>query len=514
MASTQRIQLSNILALRADGPGFAWDRRDILIADGRILALAAPGSMNTGSADLVIDGARLLAAPGGINGHVHSWDHYLKGCIENLTMEISMSMIRPRRPVRLTPRQVYLRTMIGAIESLRTGATMLVDDLSLGQVFNEEHAEAALQAYEDSGTRAMVGFSMIDRPVVDSYPFAEDCFPPALLAELRGLPRPTGDQLLGLVRSEVARGRHPKSARVAVIVSPSAPHRCTDPFLATCKALADELDLPLMTHCQETRLQIVTGQAFYGCSLVEHMDRLGFLSPRTMLIHGTWLSTRDIAIIAKSGASVQYNPWSNAVLGAGVAPVREILDAGINMAFGTDGSGLPFGVSILNSMGIGAVLPKIADPEPGRWVTAAEVFRAATQGGARGFGLGGDLGDIAPGMKADIVCYSLDSTTLTPLNDPVRQIVYAERGRAVDTVLVDGEVVMRDGRLTRIDEVALLREAQAVHAELADTVVGSQADAAPFRDALFEVYRRSLACALAPDYHRSVIRGNNIAGLA
>ena len=514
MGSTDKTLLSGIMALRADGPGFRWDRRDILVADGRIAAIEAPGSIPSDRADSVIDGARLLAAPGGINGHVHSWDHYLKGCIENLTMEISMSMIRPRRPIRLTARQVYLRTMIGAIESLRTGATMLVDDLSLGQVFNEEHAEAALQAYEDSGTRAIVGFSMIDRPVVDSYPFAEDCFPPELLAELRGLPRPTAEQLTGLVRSQVARGRHPKAARVAVLVSPSAPHRCTDPFLVECKALADELDLPLMTHCQETRLQLVTGQEFYGCSLVEHMDRLGFLSPRTMLIHGTWLSKRDIAIIARSGASVQYNPWSNAVLGAGVAPVREILDAGINMAFGTDGSGLPFGVSILNSMGIGAVLPKLADPEPGRWVTAAEVFRAATQGGARGFGFGADLGDIATGMKADIVCYSLDSTSLTPLNDPVRQIVYAERGRAVDSVLVDGEVVMRDGRLTRIDEVALLREAQQVHAELADNVVGSQADAAPFRDALFAIYRRSLACPIAADIYPSVIGGNNIAGAA
>lgn len=505
--------LQGILAVTPDGGGgYRHDRRDILVCGGRIAAIEPAGTIGAAAAALVVPGERLLAMPGFLNGHVHSWDHYLKGCLENLTMEISMAMIRPPRPVALTPRQVYLRTAIGAIESLRTGATTIVDDLSLGQVFSEEHVAAAIQAYEDTGTRAMLGFSMIDRPVVDSYPYVEQAFPAELLARLRALPRPTAAQLLGLVRGLVAAGRHPRQARVGVLVAPSAPHRCTDGFLTACRDLAEELDLPLMTHCQETRLQIVTGQEFYGCSLVEHLDRIGFLSPRAMLIHGTWLSARDIDAIARAGASVQYNPWSNAILGAGIAPVRACLDAGINLAFGTDGSGLPFGVGMLNAMGLGAVLPNLADPEPARWLTAAEVFRAATEGGARGFGLGADLGRIAVGLKADIVCYSLDSTSLTPLNDPVRQVVYAERGAGIDTVLVDGAVVLRGGRLTRVDEVSLLREAQAAHAELAPNLIGSQEDAAPFRDALYEIYRRSLACPIAADHFPAVVRGNNIAG--
>lgn len=485
-------------------------RRDLLICDGRITAIEPGGTIPADRAATVLDGARWLVTPGLINGHVHSWDHYLKGCIENLTTEVSMSAVRPPRAVAITPRQMYLRTVIGAIESLKTGATTIVDDLSLGQLFSREHVDAALQAYEDTGTRAMLGFSMIDRPVVDSYPFVDEEFPPELLASLRALPRPSAQQLLGLVSDLVRDGRHPRSARVSVLVSPSAPHRCTDDFLRACRRLADELELPAMTHCQETRIQIVTGQAFYGRSLVEHLDAIGFLKPKTSLIHATWLSERDIAIIARSGASVQYNPWSNAIMGSGVAPVRACLDAGINVSMGTDGCGLLHGVNMLNTLGTGAVLPKIADPDPSRWVSAAEIFRAGSQGGARAFGLDDRIGRIAVGMTADLVCYSLDATSLTPLNDPVRQIVYGERGAGIDTVIVEGEVVVSGARLTRVDEVALLREAQAAHAEISAVQQVSQTDSTPFREALMKVYLRSLACPIAADYHPAWILGSNL----
>lgn len=483
---------------------------DLLIDGARIAAIEPPGTIAPGTADTVIDAARLLVAPGLINGHMHSWDHYLKGCVENLPMEVAMALIRPRRQVAITPRQMYLRTMIGAIESLRTGATTVVDDLSLGQVFSREHVDAALQAYADSGTRALVGFSMIDRAVVDSYPFADDCFPPELLAELRALPRPSADALVDLV-SDLARDHHPKASRIGVMVSPSAPHRCTDDFLRRSRRLADDLDLPVMTHCQETRLQIVTGEEFYGESLVAHLDGLGFLKPGTTLIHGTWLSARDVARIAAAGATVQYNPWSNAVLGAGIAPVRALLEAGVNVSMGTDGVGLPFGVSMLNTLGVGAVLPKIADPEMRRWLTAAELLHAATAGGAAALGQGDRLGRLAVGMTADLVGYRLDATVFTPLNDAVRQLVYAERGANLALVMVDGRLVMRDGTLQTVDEVALLREAQAAHAVLIDELLASQADTAPFQHGIEAVYLKALSCPIAHDHYAALVRGNNIA---
>ena len=474
--SERSLLLQHAVIARVKGDASIPERADILIRGQRIAAIERPDAIDRSNAAEVVDASRLVVLPGMINGHMHSWDHYLKGLMENLTTEIFMAQIRPRRPVPLTPRQIYLRTMIGAIESLHTGATALVDDLSLGQVFSPEHVEAALQAYEDSGTRALVGLSMIDKPVVDSYPFVDELFPTDLLAELRGLPRPAGEQLIGVCRDLAVR-RHPKERRVGLIISPSAPHRCTDPFLQRVRALADEFDLPLMTHCQETRLQIITGQELYGESLVAHLDRLGFLKPKTTLIHGCWMSRRDLDLIAKAGVAVQYNAWSNLVTGSGVAPIREMLDAGINVSMGTDGTGITFGVNMLGAVGTGATLQKIRQPDHRRWTSGVEMFVAATYGSARALGLEGDLGALEVGKRADLVCYSMDTHRLTPLNDPIRQVIHGERGSGVEIVLVDGEVVVRNGRLTRIDETALLREAQDVHAELKETIAESLGDA-------------------------------------
>lgn len=485
------------------------ERVDILVSGDRIAAIEPALTIAASTAAQILDASRLLMLPGMINGHMHSWDHFLKGLLENLTTELFMAQIRPRAPVVLTDRQVYLRTMIGAIKSLKTGATTIVDDMSLGQVFSRDAVDTAFQAYEDSGTRALIGFSMIDKPVVDSYPFVDELFPSNLLAELRALPRPRGDDLLGLCR-ELASTHHPSSHRVGVIVAPSAAQRCTDDFLKACRRLADELDLPAMIHCQETRLQIVTSEEFYGRSIVTHLHDLGFLAPRTSLIHATWLSERDIEIIARTGASVQYNPWSNIVTGSGVAPVRRCLESGINVGMGSDGTGILFGVNMLNAVGVGAALHKIYEPDYRRWLTAQETFEAATLGGARALGLADRLGRLQVGYKADLVGYSLDAPSLTPLNDPVRQVVYGERGSGVDTVIVDGRIVLRDGRCTLIDEVALLREAQDAHAELQEQITHSLGDSQPFLDALSKVYFKTLECPLCHDHLPAWVTGNNI----
>src|SRR6267143_6056813 len=114
---------------------------------------------------------------------------------------------------------------------------------------------------------------------------------------------------------------------------------CSQEFLVACAGLADELDLPIITHVQETRLQVVTGLEFYGSPIIEYLSRIKFLGPRTTLIHAVWLNPREIRALAETGATAQYNPWSNQTLGSGVQPVRALLDAGVNVSLGSDGAG-------------------------------------------------------------------------------------------------------------------------------------------------------------------------------
>jgi guanine deaminase len=492
----KRILLRGARALLGDGHAYDPRPLDVLVEGDRIAAIEPAGAL--GGADEAVDLRDRLLVPGLVNGHQHSHEHFQRGRTENLPLELWMHLVRTRTPVRLTPRQVYLRTLIGAIESLRTGCTTLVDDAALGAAIDRDRIDAALQAYDDAGIRALVGFAMMDKPIVDNFPFVERHVPPALAAELRAAPRPAADDQLALVR-DLARDRHPHSNRVGVLVSASAPQRCTEPFLRAVRGLADDLALPVITHVQETRLQVVTGRLMFGCPMVEYLDRIGFLKPATSLIHAVWLNPREIDALARAGATAQHNPWSNLLLGSGVQPVRELLDAGVNVSLGSDGSCSTVTVNMLNVLGSAAAVSKLRGDDHGRWLSAREALRAGTLAGGRALGFGDALGSIRPGAIADLVAYRTDTVTFTPLNDPVRQLVYAERGAGLDFSMVGGEVALRDGRLARIDEAALLAEIGREFADLLPRYAQAEAEMAPVLEAMDRIHRDGLAQPVSPD---------------
>ena len=483
------------LVLLGDELGFDGQPRDVLVEGQHIAAIAPAGTLQ---ADTVIELPRRLLAPGLVNGHMHSHEHFQRGRTENLPLELWQHLVRSRLPVKLTPRQAYLRAQIGAIEALRTGCTTLVDDLALGPAIDRGLIDAVLQAYDDSGVRALLGFAMMDRAMVDNFPFVDELMPPAMVAQMRNAPRPTPDAFAELMTS-LAGTRHPHQRRVGVLVSASAPQRCTEAFLLRLRALADELALPVITHVQETRLQVITGQHLYGRPIVEHLARIGFLKPATSLIHAVWLNPREIAALAESGATAQHNPWSNLLLGSGVQPVRELLEAGVNVSLGSDGSCSTVTTNMLQVVGSAAGLSKLRGHEPSRWLSAHEAWHAGTLAGGRALGYGESLGSLRVGALADLVGYRLDSVSFTPLNDPLRQLAYAERGAGVDFAMVDGEVALQAGRLTRIDEAALLDEIACEFQSLVGRYAESEADAAPVIAAVEAIYRRALSLPVAPD---------------
>ncbi|MBI2492628.1 MAG: amidohydrolase family protein [Candidatus Rokubacteria bacterium] len=494
----RRIVLRGAAALLGEGFAFSPAPLDVAIEGDRIASVGPEGSAGPG--DEVVDLHGRLLVPGFINGHFHSHEHFLKGRTENLPLELWMHHGRSGLAVPLTPRQTYLRTLVGAIEALRTGTTTVVDDLVLGPSVDRESLDAVFQAYEDIGIRALVGFAMMNRPVVDNFPFAEEVFPRDLLARLREARYPTQAEFLGLC-AELARTRHPRVRRVGILVSASAPQRCTEEFLRACRRLADDHGLPVITHVQETRLQVVTGGVFYGSPMVEYLDRVGFLGPRTSLVHAVWLNPREIAALARTGATAQHNPWSNLTLGSGVQPVRALLDAGVNVSLGSDGTCSTVTANMLTVLGSAAALSKIRGDDYARWLSAREALAAATRGGATALGFGGELGVLEPGARADLVGYRLDTIAFAPLNDPIRQLVYAERGAGVDFSMVAGRMAMRAGRLLGIDEPRILAEIVAEQAGLAEQLDRAAASLAPLLEAMEHVYRRCLAVAIPPDTH-------------
>jgi guanine deaminase len=253
-----------------------------------------------------------------------------------------------------------------------------------------------------------------------------------------------------------------------------------------------------MMHVQETRMQVVTGQLWYGSTMIEYLDRIGFMKPNTAFIHSVWLNPREIEILARTGVSVQHNPTSNLKVGSGLAPIRALLDAGVNVSMGTDGCGSIEGTDMQNSLYLAAMLNKLRGDHEG-WFGAPDVLRAATMGGAKALGRDGELGAIERGRIADLTAYRLHSFPFTPLNNVLNQLVYAANRHEVDFVMVDGETILSDGKLIGVDEDRLLDEIADAHARIAPQLEASEKDVERLREPYERIYRRCQKIEIAPD---------------
>jgi cytosine/adenosine deaminase-related metal-dependent hydrolase len=252
----------------------------------------------------------------------------------------------------------------------------------------------------------------------------------------------------------------PLPPRLHWALSPSGPQRCSTPLLEGIAALSERHQLPVFTHVYETRAQLAKARSHYGDhggSLVRYMADLGLLTPRTTLAHSVYVTPQEVEHIARAGAGVVHNPLANLKLKNGVAPLRLFKRAGINLALGCDNCSCSDCQNLFQSMKLFTLLSAGMDGEP-TGIHARHAFEAATVGGAQALGLAGVVGEIRPGMIADLALIDLADLAYQPFNSAARQLVFSETGRAVHTVLVDGNVVLAGGRLTTVDEGAFRNE--------------------------------------------------------
>jgi 5-methylthioadenosine/S-adenosylhomocysteine deaminase len=220
------------------------------------------------------------------------------------------------------------------------------------------------------------------------------------------------------------------------------------------------------------------------------MDDLGLLNPWTTIAHSIWVTDDDIARMGRAGVSIVHNAISNQKLGAGVAPVRRLLEAGVNVALGSDGicsNDTPRMFDVMHAAGI---LHKINNPDWSRWLTASEVLKACTLGGARSALIDKETGSLEAGKKADLLILDMATANFTPLNDIRNHLVYCENGTSIEKVIVNGEIVVEDGKLTKVDEKALLAELRAAMPEFQDYTLGVEAANRPFDPYFSDIIRR------------------------
>lgn len=414
------IHIKNVLAV-IDG---TVKRTDIYI-DGNIIA--GVGEIPEGfSADTVIDGTDRLASAGLVNTHTHTYMSLYRNYADDLSFsDWLFGNISPLED-RTTPDDAYVGATLACAEMIRTGTTTFVDM----HMFKGMTCRAA----DECGMRAVIS---------------------------RGLCGEGNDEG-GQRRLDEAFGEmeeYKNNSRLTFMLAPHAIYTCDTDYLKKVIALAGERKLPINIHLSETRYEVSQAMEKYGVSPVKYLDDLGMFGIKTLAAHCVHISDEDIKILADRGVSVAANPKSNMKLGNGFAPIKKLLDSGVNVCIGTDSAASNNSLNMFSDMNFTALVHK-GTGEDAQAVSAVEVHRMATENGAAALGI--NAGKIEKGMLADIILLDLNTPQFNPRNNLVAAMSYSATGSETDTVIIDGKIVMKDKKLLTIDEEKLYYEANKI----------------------------------------------------
>jgi cytosine/adenosine deaminase-related metal-dependent hydrolase len=440
------------------GAPAALQQSDVLIEGDRIAAMGPALTAPAGAR--VIDAAGHIVLPGMGNAHTHAHGSLARSRVGSWTLE-DLLIHAPANSGFRSAEDEYLSAAIGAIEMLKTGCTAAYDLYIAVPAITDETFEAVVRAYTDVGVRVVLAPAVADVVFYQTVPGLMDLLPADLRRTVQDIqPSPTKG-LLELTERAIRRWHGSAEGRVRVAVAPTIPNQATDELLDGGAALCREYGVGFHTHLAESKVQVIESRRRWGKSIVARLRDHGVLGPGFVGAHSVWLDDDDVRMLADAGAAVAHNPGSNLRLGVGIAPVREMLDRGVAVGLGTDGSTCSDNQNLFEALRFAASLSTLRFPhETARWLDADTVWGLATRGSARVVGQAADLGVLAPGRKADLVMLRADSIFLRPLADLVKALVYAETGASVDTVLVDGRVVLEGGRVTTVDEARIYARAQ------------------------------------------------------
>jgi guanine deaminase len=438
--------------------------RDVLIEGGTIRELA-PWGMAVPEGAAPVDARQRLVLPGLVNAHTHAHGGLGKGAVaDRAPLEVFLTASGAINGNR-TIQEKYLSAKLSAVEMVRKGCTASYDLFVEYPLPSQEGIYAVARAYQDVGMRAAVAPMMADRTLYDAYPGLTESMPEQVQAQVRRLRMAPYAASIQACEA-ILRGWPFDRERVRPALGPTIPLHCSDDFLRACHTLSRDFGVGLQTHLAETKAQAVMALRRYGRSLTAHLSALGLIDERFSAAHGIWLDTDDIRRLADGGAAIAHNPLSNLRLGSGVAPARLMLDAGLAVGVGTDAANTSDTQNMFEAARLAVYLSRLQGPDPARWLSVEEGWRMATAGSARVLGFQDRIGRIAPGFLADLVLLDLRHITYVPLRNVPLQVLNGESGAAVDSVMVGGDFILRDGRMATVDEDALRREAEAAQERL------------------------------------------------
>jgi 5-methylthioadenosine/S-adenosylhomocysteine deaminase len=405
---------------------------DVSVRDGRIEAV---GAVDPASHDTVIDASGCLVLPGFVQTHIHLCQTLFRGYADDLPLiDWLRRRIWPMEAAH-TPASLRASARLAACELLTTGTTTV---LTMETVHD---TDVVFETIGETGLRAVIGKCMMDA----------DAQVPARLLEPT---RASIDESLALSR----RWDGAANGRLRAAFAPRFAVSCSQDLLEEVGTLSARHGTLVHTHASEQRAEIAIVEAQTGRRNIQYFADLGLASERLCVAHCVWVDQREQEILAAHHVKVLHCPSSNLKLGSGLAPVAELRARGVCVSLGADGAACNNRLDMFEEMRLAAVIQAVR-LQPGA-LPARDVVWMATREGARALGLEADIGSLEPGKRADVIVVDLDRPHLTPGPDLYSTLVYAARGTDVRATIVDGEVLVRDARLVRLDPADIAAQAR------------------------------------------------------
>lgn len=419
------------------------------ITDGKVTHVG--GELPAHTANEVLDAGDAVVLPGFVSAHTHVAQGFGKGVFDGLHLTEWLVTLR-RSYATLTDEQVYTASLLGALESIKSGVTFINDMATAG-----ERYDVVAQAIADSGIRAHVGSAFLDRREGHS-----------------PVPSQKTDEVLAAMQRFHARWDGAADGRIRAAITPVGLPSCSEALMRGSADLARDLNAPLHTHCAEEHLATEESRTRFGASEVQVLDRLGLLGERTTLAHTIWVDDADIATIAGRRSLVSHCPSTNMKITDGIAPVEAMRRAGVKLALGTDGAASSGGYDILQETRLAAMLAKVATMDSQALPNAALWSMLIDAGGHFGVRATRAPWPLQTGMAADLTLIRYPQLHLVDDRRFLSNLVFSATAGDVRDVLVGGRIVLRDGALTHHDEARLLVRVREAMASLAPLPTSSE----------------------------------------
>jgi 5-methylthioadenosine/S-adenosylhomocysteine deaminase len=409
------LRIKNVDIVTIDEENRVIEKSNIYIEDGMITHM---GDEIVGlEVEDTIDGSNKAALPGLVNAHTHMGMSLLRNYADDLPLHQWLTEKIWPVEANLNGEDIYWGSLLSMAEMIQTGTTTFCDMY----FFMEEVGKGA----QESGIRAM-----LTRGIVED--------------------RNDPDRKLNESRDLFNRYHRTSNDRIRVMIAPHAPYTCSPEFLIKAKNLALELGTGIHIHLSETKREVQESYERYGKSPIRHVYDLGVLDVHTLAAHCVHVDQNDIELMVEKGVHPVNNPGSNMKLASGFAPVQAMLEKGLNVSLGTDGASSNNNLSMFKELNLAALINKAVD-EDALSVKAEDALRMATINGARGLQWDREVGSLEVGKRADIILVDLDKPHLTPRHNLVSSLAYSTYGSDVNTVIVDGRVLMHNREMKTID---------------------------------------------------------------